>query len=433
MKNITPFQLIILAAFALTGVLGVFLLATFKVESIPENEKIGNIVIWGTYDTSVVSKWLQALGSGNENLQGISYKEFSPTVFDREVLEALAESRSPDLLLLDNTQIFEQYNRILVLDSQALSRSAFRQTFLEIGEVYFAQDGVLGMPLFADPIVMFWNRDLFQSAGEVKPPVSWQQFLRLIPIFTKVGDNLVITQTALPLGEAVNINHFKEIIATLALQAGNPISINTARGYKSILVGAEGVPSAFPAISFFTEFSNPTKENYSWNRALPSSQDYFLAGKSAVYFGFASEIRPIQLKNPNLNFDVAEIPQSESATNKSVYANLYGLFIPRQAKNPTLSFRAMNILASQESAEVLQGLVKLSVVRRDLAGQTASDDLFTDIFRREAIYAKTFIDPSDKETNQVFGNLVETVTSGRKTVDEAIVLSDQEIQVLFNN
>jgi len=433
MKNITPFQLAILAIFSVTGILGVIFLATFKVDPIPEEEKIGNVAIWGTYDGQVMRAWLQELSKNNENLRGISYRELSPTVFDREVLEALAEQRAPDLLLLDNTQLFDQYNRIFALDSSVLPRSQFRNTFLELSEVYVVPEGVLGLPVFADPLVMFWNRTMFQSEGEVKPPVSWQDFFRILPIFTQVSDNLTISRTALPLGEAVNINHFKEILMTLVLQAGNPVTQKGEFGYESVLSGSRAFPSGLQALQFFTEFSNPTKDSYSWNRSLPSSQDYFLAGKSAVYLGFASEIRPLQLKNPNLNFDVAEIPQSASTESKSVYAKLYGLFIPSQAQNKTGSYRAMSVLTSQDALEKLQNIIKLSVVRRDLAAQTASDDLFTDIFRREAIYAKTYIDPQDSTTNNITGTMIETITSGRRSIQEAITLFDQEVQVLFNN
>lgn len=433
MKNATPFQLFILGIFAVTAVLGIFFLATFEVNEVPEEERVGQIIIWGTYDRAPISAWLSALASRNENLSDISYQEFSKTNFNQELLEALAEQRAPDLLLLDNSEVAEQYNRIITLDGQTVSKSAFRQTYLQLAESYFVPDGTLGLPLFADPLILFWNRTLFQSAGEVKPPITWQDFFRILPLFTEVEDNFVINKTTLPFGEAVNVNNYKEIIATLAMQAGNPLVASTQNGYQSLLVGTSQVPSAFQALDFFTEFSNPTTDSYSWNRSLPTSQDFFLANRSATYVGFASEIRPIQLKNPNLNFDIAEIPQSQTASSKSVYARLYGLFIPTQAKNPANSFKAMNILVSQGSAEILQDILKLGVVRRDLAGQTASDDLFTDIFRKEAIYAQTFIDPDYEETNRIYRQLVESVTSGQKDIDEALRLADQEIQALFNN
>lgn len=440
MKNITTFQLVILAVFGIAGLAGVFFLSTYRVESVPEEDKIGNVVIWGTYDGRVMQAWLDELESRDQTLQDVRYQEFSTETFETEVLEALAENRAPDLLLLDNTQVFEQFDRIETITSNTYSQASFRQTFLQMGEVYFVPEGVLGLPLFADPLVLFWNRSLFQSAGEVAPPVTWQDFFRLVPIFTKTEGNLTITSSTLPMGEAVNVNHFKEILATLSFQSGNPLSVlrTTQEGnrYISILTGISGdtgVPSIFPALSFYTEFSNPTSEQYSWNRSLPTSEDYFLAGKSATYIGYASEVRPLQLKNPNLNFDIAEMPQSQNTVDKSVYAKLYGLFIPRGAQNKNGAYKAIFKLTSQQSLESLQDIVKLSVVRRDLAGQSASDDIFTNVFRKQAIYANTFIDPSDRETDAIYASLIESVTSGRRTIDQAVLLSDQEINALFNN
>ncbi len=433
MKNITPFQLIMLAVFGVAGVIGIITLATFQVDQVPEEERIGEVRIWGTYDGRVVSTWLSRLTEKNENLSGVSYREFSPQDFNTEVLEALAEQRAPHLLLLDNTELFEQSNRLLVLDGDAFPKQTFRTTFLELSEVYIVDEGVLGMPLFADPLVLFWNRTIFQSQGEVAPPATWQDFFRIVPLFTQIGENRVITGTTLPLGEAVNITHFKEIVATLALQAGNPLSLQAGGTYRSVLSGGNSFDSIFEPLQFFTSFSNPTSDTYSWNRSLPTSQEYFLAGKAATYLGFASEIRPLQLKNPNLNFDVAEIPQSGNTQTKSVYARLHGLFIPTQSPNIQDSYKAMVALTSQDALRELQSLVKLSVVRRDLASQVSSDDLFTDIFRREAIYAQTFIDPDPIATANIFGNMIETVTSGRRSIEDAIILSDQEIQVLFNN
>ncbi len=433
MKDITPFRLIILAFFGVAGIFGIIALATFQVDPVPEEERIGVVDIWGTYDARVINTWLGGLIQKNENLAGVSYREFSPQDFDTEVLEALAEQRAPHLLLLDNTELFEQVNRIFVLDSQAMPKQQFRSTFLEMAEVYITEEGVMGMPLFADPLVLFWNRTMFQSAGQVAPPTTWQDFFRIIPLFTEVGENRVITNTTIPLGEAVNVNHFKEILVTLALQAGNPFTQNSTTGYRSVMAGSQSFASVFEPLEFFTSFSNPTSDTYSWNRALPKAQDYFLAGKSATYVGFASEIRPLQLKNPNLNFDVAEIPQSGNTPSKSVYARLHGLFIPTQSPNVSDSYKAMYALTSQVALEDLQNIIKLSVVRRDLAGQTASDDLFTEIFRREAIYAQTFIDPDPVATNTIIGSMIETITSGRRSIEDAIILSDQEIQVLFEN
>jgi hypothetical protein len=39
-----------------------------------------------------------------------------------------------------------------------------------------------------------------------------------------------------------------------------------------------------------------------------------------MYLGFVSELKGLRLKNPNLNFDVAEIPQFNDTSLNKVYA-----------------------------------------------------------------------------------------------------------------
>jgi hypothetical protein len=55
---------------------------------------------------------------------------------------------------------------------------------------------------------------------------------------------------------------------------------------------------------------------------LPKSREYFLSGRLATYFGFASEAPKIRLINPNLNFDVAEMPSDENSNNKTVFSKV---------------------------------------------------------------------------------------------------------------
>ena len=46
-------------------------------------------------------------------------------------------------------------------------------------------------------------------------------------------------------------------------------------------------------LTYYTDFANPLKSVYSWNRSFSSSRDAFLAQNLAVYFGPGSEIEYI--------------------------------------------------------------------------------------------------------------------------------------------
>jgi len=435
MKDATPFQIAVIGGFAFMAVVGVFFLATFSINSTPEEERIGPVSIWGTYDARVINDWIQTMAEVDKNLSQIRYYEIARDEFDRELLEALAEQRGPDVLLLDNSQVYEQRNRIFKLTGDTLARSDFRTTFVQMTEAYETPQGILGLPLFSNPLVLFWNRTIFQSASLVAPPVSWQEYSLLVPQFTQTQGNLVVTKSALPFGETANIMNGKELVWALSLQSGNPLSFFNEDGdATALLAGADGgaIPSLAQAADFFLSFSNPSSPLYSWNRSLPPAQDYFVSGNAATYVGFASEIRTVQQKNPNLNFDIAELPQSSTGTSKSTYADLYGLFLTNGSLNKAGAYRAMTTLTSRNSLTQLQERLNLGLVRRDMASQVSGDELFTNIFARSSIYGATVIDPSDVLSDQIYTSMLQKIASGQRNATQAISVANQEIQTLYN-
>ena len=436
MKDASPFQLILLGVFFLLGMAGLVTLMTYSAgDNTPEEEQFGQVRIWGTYDARVISTWLQGLASNNENIRGITYQEFSEESFDRELLEALAEQRGPDLLLLNNYQVHEQRNRLFALSPDVYPIRDFRSNFVQMAEVYENASGILGLPLFSDPLVLLWNRTLFQSASLVTPPASWQEYANLVDTFTERQDNLVIQRSALAAGETTNIPNAEAMIFALAGQSQNPLTATNSDGERvSILSGISqaSIPSVVQGLEFFLQFSDPSSPLYSWNRSLPDAQSYFVGGNAATYVGFASEIRNISQKNPNLNFDVAELPQSTSGTIRSTYADLYGLFMTNGSNNKQGSLRAMAYLTSRDSLTDLQEIIKLGVVRRDMASQVSGDELFTNIFARSSIYGSTFIAPSRAAVSRIFTSLVSDVTSGARSVADALNIADADLNAEYS-
>jgi hypothetical protein len=122
----------------------------------------------------------------------------------------------------------------------------------------------------------------------------------------------------------------KEILATLFFQSGNNITERSpVTGEVSAVIDkdlekefedASGTPTE-SVLDFYTSFANPSKSLYSWNRSLPNSENAFLNGDLAFYFGYASEIKRIQDKNPNLNFDVDSNTTGRWGSSKCVWKN----------------------------------------------------------------------------------------------------------------
>jgi hypothetical protein len=232
-----------------------------------------------------------------------------------------------------------------------------------------------------------------------------------------------ISQATVSFGEWDNVTNAKEILSLLFLQAGTPIvSYDTTQNkYASVLDGQFGqtVAPAESALNFYTQFSNPTSAYYSWNRALPSSLNFFLSGQLALYVGEASELFSIQQKNPNLNFDVTNIPQVRGGTNKIDFAHIYAAAIVKQSKSAPGAFSLITSLTEGPAETALEAQTNLPPARNDLLSQTPTNP-YQVVFYDSAIIARTFVDPDPTLTTSIFRDMINSITSGQSQISDSI-------------
>ena len=151
----------------------------------------------------------------------------------------------------------------------------------------------------------------------------------------------------------------------------------------------------------------------------------------ALYFGFASEIGNLQLKNPNLNFDVATVPVSREGGNGVSFANFNALSITKSSKNPSAAFAVVSVLSGVEGATAFSETLKLPPARRDLLNKRPVN-AYESVFYDSAIRAKSWLDPAPIETDLIFKNMIESITSGRARTGEAVVRVQREISSLLS-
>jgi ABC-type glycerol-3-phosphate transport system substrate-binding protein len=427
-QNISKFQLFLLGGFVFIIIVSVIVFSKYKGSSGGQSE----VVIWGTFDSAVWNDILTGSQLKQDKTVNVIYEEIEEDKFDNELLEALASGGGPDLFILPQDKIYKQKNKILVLPYTAYSERDFKNSFVEGGEIFLSSEGIVALPIFVDPLVMYWNRDLFNQAKITLPPKYWDQLYTTASALSKKDGALNITQSAVAFGEFANVDNSKAVLANLLLQAGTPITSQSQSGPRSALSDSFGkaIMPGEAALNFYTEFSNPIKPFYSWNRALPSSQNYFLSGDLGLYFGFASELAELQLKNPNLNFDVDYVPSSREGGTYVSYANFYGLAISKNSLNANAAFRVASILSSQAGAKAIEQVLNLPSARRDLLA-TKPTDVYKDVFYGSAIRSKAWLDPDPAMTTAIFKNLVESITSGRERTATAVSHASSEIGNLF--
>lgn len=429
------FQTIIIVVFGALTVIGVIFFAFLKSSSgtDPANA-IGNIVIWGTLPTTVMQPAIDEVNSVlPKGYKGsITYKEKDSATFDTDLVDALAAGTGPDLFLLPQDDIIKQQNKIYVIPFTSFPERRFKDSYIEGAEIYMSPKGVIALPFYVDPLVMYWNRDILSRENVPIVPKNWVDFLTLSPRLTKRDQTANILQSTLAFGEYRNVRNAKAIISALILQANNPIvSYNSLGGLQVVLQENSNVTGdASSALRFYTEFSNPIKAAYSWNRALPDSRQAFLSGDLAFYFGFASELPELRRANPNLNFDVALVPQIKDDPTEATFGNMLGIAIAASTKNLAGSIRVAGILSSNQIFQKLNEITGLPPISRTLLANPPSDAI-QPIFYKSALITRAWLEPDPTSVNTIFQNMIESISSGRLRLSESIQDAQLELEKAF--
>lgn len=421
----TKFQMILIGLFVIFLIGGVIIFSTYRGSS----KDIVTVVIWGTIPQTTFGNIIQETSLNQSKQFAIQYVEKTEENFDADFIEALASGTGPDIFVLENDKILKHRNKIFPIPYDVFTKRQFKDSFIEGSEIYMAPEGVLALPILVDPLIMYWNRSIFTKTKITQPPKYWDEFYDLANLISKKDGALDISRSAVALGEFANISHPKEIVLNLAMQAGTPVIEWGYSGGRSVFTDVSTSP-AESAVNFYTEFSNPSKPSYSWNRSLPNSTNYFLSGDLALYFGFADEIKNLQIKNPNLNFDVATVPLSREGGVNVSFAYFEGLAITKSSKKISASFSVISILSGKDAATAFSKYLMLPPARRDLLSQRPMND-YESIFYDSAIRAKSWLDPSPAETDLIFKDMIESITSGRARTSEAVVRANEGFSSLL--
>ncbi len=419
------FKLAILAVFSLSIVAGIAIFALSKNNT---NSQSADVVLWGTIPQDTYNNVYGASGlSTNRNIK-ITYVQKAPQDFDSDFVNALAEGNGPDIVLLRDDLFYKNRNKLVTIPYKSYSERTFKDTFIEGSEMFLSQNGVIAIPFMVDPMVMYWNRDIFTNAQISQPPVYWEQMSALVSKLTKKDGEGNIFQSTLPFGGWSNVTNAKEILSMLFMQAGTPITARSEDAVISVLDSQFQSPTmpGESALDFYTQFSNQTSSMYTWNRSLPSSLNSFLSGNLAIYIGFANELFRIREKNSNLNYDIAMVPQVKDSPKKIVFGRIYGFAITKQSKQIAGSFAVINALTNPASLLALEKITSLPPVRRDMLANIPSD-AYRNVFYRSALISHSFIDPNPIESSRTFMNMVDSVTSGRSRVSDALDRASSEL------
>ncbi len=424
----TPFQTILLSVFSVFAVAGVILFAGFTGQ---QGALVEEINVWGSVEKNLMEEFLVSLRDIDKSYDQVKYTEIDPTEFDQKLTEALATGNGPDIFMFTEESILKHKAKIYPIPYEVISERDFKDKYIEEAEILLTSEGILGVPFFVDPMVMYWNRDIFSSAGVSSPPKKWEEFYSLSQKITETDQDLNVLISFISFGEFRNLNHAKDIVATLMMQADSKMTSLNEKGELEIELGKtfDGKNETVQeAINFFVQFSNPSKSVYTWNRSMPRSDNAFVGNDLALYIGYASEINDIRAKNPNLNFDVTYMPQASNGRTVT-FGKLTSLALSKNSRKIESAFGVLSTMSSDGLLAEISRIVELPPVARTLLSDKPTSPYAT-VFYDSALFSKAWLDPEPASTDIVFQSMIENIVSGRDRVSNAISRASAEMKQL---
>ncbi len=429
--KLRPFELALIIIFGFLMALSLILLRTYEPE--PSESQValnGSVYIWGTLPQGGIDSVLMSIAESEEGFKNVSYRYVRPEDFNDTFVNALADGNPPDLILGAHELLVKNRSRIEAM--KYTDPAGFRSTYVDGAEIFAMSDGLYAVPVAVDPLMLYWNRDLFSFKNLAKPPSTWEEVVsEVVPALTTRDFERKITQSAIAMGEYSNITNAFGIISLLTIQGGSSLVTESVPNYQIRLDEASNGSKQQPfssAVTYYTNFNNVANSLYSWNRSLPEDREQFLAEKLAMYFGYGSEARELESRNPNLNFDIAEVPQGAGVTVRRTYGKFYGLMVPRSAKNKIGAYLVRSTLSNQTNAKKITDYYNLAPIYRSglMAG---TNDVYGRAVYTSALTARGWLNPDFVKTNEIFGRMVNDVAINRdvvtKSVNDAIARLEQ--------
>jgi ABC-type glycerol-3-phosphate transport system substrate-binding protein len=420
--NLRPFELFLILGFGLLGLLALGLLATYKPPSDTTKVALGTVDIWGTISEDTFYTAMKPVLETQPAYKSIIYTEKDPNTFDNEVLNALAENRGPDLLLLPHEELVAYRSKIQPIPYNNFSARDFKNLYVDGAEIWAMSDGIYGYPLVIDPLVMYWNRDILSTKNVLSAPKTWEAIVNdIVPTFVERDFNRNITLSPIAFGEYRNVTNADLILSMLTIQGGSSLVTEGTEGRYIFTLNQTSDRSLMPleaAVTFYTNFASPSNSLYSWNRARPTDRDAFLSEDLILYFGKGSEARGLAAQNPNLNFDIAEVPQGAAATVRRTYGTFYGLSLLKSSDNKSGAYLAMQLIGGADFSKAMADSLGMAPAHRSSLA-AGSSDTYGRIVYTAAIVARGWLSPVPRTVDSIFTQMVEDILANRRHPGEA--------------
>ena len=391
---------------------------------------------WGVFDDrNAFDKVITDFQGQNPGIK-VLYRQFSYEEYEKSLIDALATGTGPDIVMVHNTWLPKHGDKLKVLSDKIpgqkqplLTIQDYKTNFVDVAFSDFVfNNQIYGLPLYVDTLALFYNKDIFNSAGITRPPQDWEEFNSDIETITRLDSSGQITQSAAAIGTARNINRSTDILSALMIQTGVRMT-DTDNRSVSFAGRVNNSPVGELALKYYTDFANPSVRTYTWNDVQHYSVDAFTGGKTAMMLNYSHEVEVLKNKSSRLNFGVAPMLQVSSTDVKN-YANYWGVGVTANSKFPNESWRFIAYLASKEGAQSYLSATLRPSARRDLI-ELQRNDLDLGVFAVQALSARSWYQIDNMAIETIFADMIDDVNFGRASVKESLENAESRVNVLM--
>lgn len=393
----------------------------------------------------------------------INFKKLRYEEYEDELLNALAEDRGPDIFSVHNSWVKKYQNKILPMPStvtipyqytkgtvkpetvtelrttKTLSLLDMRNNFVDVvyddvvmkeSERKDAPEKIYALPLYLDTMALYYNRELFNSAGVAQPPASWGEFQEAVKKITKIDQNDNIIQAGASIGTSSNIPRSVDLLSLLMMQNGTQMTDESGNyaTFHQIPPGQKdrSYNPGIEALNFYTSFANISNEVYTWNKQMPNALQAFTQGKSAMFFGYNYHLPTIKSQATKFNWSIAQIPQIEGNPEIN-YANYWTETVSKKTQHPDEAWDFLNFISSAENvSQYLENTNRPTALRSLYEQQLEDADL--NIFASQILSAQTWYHgPKPTSMELAFKDMIDSVVQGSATSKDAAELGAQRV------
>jgi len=419
--------------------------------------------VWDGPDAfdEIIASYKQLHPNVNINYRKLRYDEY-----EKELLNALAEDRGPDIFSIHNTWVKRYESKITpmpasitmaypvvkgtikketiteVRTTKSITLKEIKNNFVDVvydDVVMKTMDEkekklnelVYGLPLSVDTLAMFYNKDLLNNAGIAQPALFWNKdFQQDVKKLTKQDASGDIIQAGVALGGNSNIERASDILSVLMMQNGAEM-IRDERNVAFNMIPQnfqeQNYNPGLEALRFYADFANPAKEVYTWNNNMRNSMELFAQGRLAIIFGYSYHLPTIRAQAPKLNLGIAKLPQIEG-NSQANFANYWVETVSTKSKNSNEAWDFIQFATKAERVKTYLEKTKKPTALRSLVGeQIDSQDI--GIFAEQVLTAKSWYKGYDSNAmEKIMGEMIDSVLVGQTKIEEVINLGANKIQ-----